>query len=925
MRTLKKSLCLVLALIFVLGLCTIGSNAAYADYTDLEEVTDEYLDAVEVLTGLRVINGYTDDTFGPKKDVTRAEAAAMITRMMLGREDADKLPIGDVKFSDVPETNWAAKYIAFCANRGIIVGMGDGTFHPSENVTGTQMATMLLRALGYGVMGEYEGKGWDINAVADALYYGVFKDSKVVDFSNAATREETALYVWNTMWIQLVGYDVDLNYYIGRTYRDAFVRHNEDKVSNEPLTFAYEAYDLVKLEGYVVVANQKTGSEYTVIGWMNDDGTVEDLLYLNYESDLDIFGHDVNAYFCADEKEDKVNHIDYYDGYLLQDESVPFDKGSKLDDFYRAAKAANKSNLNVKFEDVPTWTNYDYSQLGIVADKKDADGKWCIKDADDNYPYYTVEEVKGQKSSSDSAPSGTWILDRSGEIMLVLKTEYRVAKVKEVDTDHEEVELDVYNGGTLYPEIYDLSWKDIKLVYDDIAKDDYVQVQPVGDLFYVNPTTTKTVDISEINTAFYTFNNFAFWMDRYGYGIPIVDSDALFDPVTYQLNVGVGDKVMFYVIEGISAFGTDNYFGLQILEKAKTEGVIYVVKVGEYLAHSEWDIHDSDLTTAYKVQGINQDGEEVVYTISKKDVEDGKVILPKEDSVVEVRKQGKTYFFDKNVKNLAVLHNDGTKSSYLRTASDIYLVTDDTTAIYWTGSGKDLKITVASTLAKDVYDVYAITKKSGGTYKLETVWVKDVTAPKDYSKDTIIYVGGLGYFGMVKTNTPVGSDFDDNGDAAQYYHLYKDGVLTKFHVTGESDIYATGYVAPGTLKDGFYVYTETTDGSGKVELKAFTPTATAGVHYDVILKNGSLKSGRFNAEGSNGIPLKVTVYDVSFGVTTDTKKDAEIISLDRLEELLSEGYTMTVDYMYALNADGDEVPTGVMYITSVTPPTVRTP
>jgi len=150
MRTVKKSLCLVLALIFVLGLCTIGSNAGFAKYTDMDKVN--YEEAVEVLTGLGVIEGYPDGSFEPTASVTRAEAAAMIARMMLGREKADKLPIGEVKFTDVPETNWAAKYIAFCANKGIIVGMGDGTFHPSENVTGTQMATMLLRALGYGVM-----------------------------------------------------------------------------------------------------------------------------------------------------------------------------------------------------------------------------------------------------------------------------------------------------------------------------------------------------------------------------------------------------------------------------------------------------------------------------------------------------------------------------------------------------------------------------------------------------------------------------------------------------------------------------------------------------------------------------------------------------------------------------------------------------
>ena len=39
MRTLKKSLCLVLALVMVLGLFVVGTNAAYAQYTDNEKIS----------------------------------------------------------------------------------------------------------------------------------------------------------------------------------------------------------------------------------------------------------------------------------------------------------------------------------------------------------------------------------------------------------------------------------------------------------------------------------------------------------------------------------------------------------------------------------------------------------------------------------------------------------------------------------------------------------------------------------------------------------------------------------------------------------------------------------------------------------------------------------------------------------------------
>jgi hypothetical protein len=730
----------------------------------------------------------------------------------------------------------------------------------------------------------------------------VFEDSKVTDFNQAATREETALYIWNTMWIQLVGYDVDLNYYDGREYREGGRYY--------PLTFAHEAFNLVWEENLVVIANQATGSEYTVVAPMYSDGTVGTPRYLDIETDLSYIGRDVDAFYAADPQEDKINHLDYFQGYLVTIESVPFDKGAKMDDFYRAAKDANKANVNVEFDDVPVWTNYDYAQLSIYTTKFEADGTGYIADADDAARhYYTVVDLKGQKSSNDSAPSGTWILNRSGEIMLVLKTNYRVAKVKAVDTVHEEVELDVYLPGTVYPDIYDMSWNDTQLVYDGIAKDDYVQVQPVGDLFYVKPTTTKTVDVFEVISQFFAFNGFAFSYDSYGYGITIPDQDQWYD-------VGVGDKVKFYVIEG--AYG-DSYFGLEIVEKAKSEGIIYVVSVGEYIDHSEWDT-TSEVSTAWKVQGINQEGEEVVYKITDKDVKDGKVVLPAEDSVVEVRKQGKTYFFDKNVKNVASLSNDGTKSTYLESASDIYYVTEDTKVIYFEGKGKDLEITVANKLAKDKYDVYAVTKKSGGNYKLNTVWVLNdkVEAPEDYSADSIIYIGGIGYFAYVPCYQPVGSDYDDNEESAYYYYVYIDGVLTKAHLTGEASVYDPFMGSYGWLNEGFYQFKPADDGSGKLVLKE---VKAEKVNEGVELVSGSVKNGKLYAKGSDGIALKVTIVDVSYDTTKETKTDASVMSLDRLEELLDEGYKMTADYMFTKSADGDEIPVGVMYITSVTPPT----
>ena len=946
MRTLKKSLCLVLALIFVLGLCTIGSNAAFAKYTDIDKVN--YEEAVDVLSGLGVIEGYPDGSFNPTANVTRAEAAAMIARMMLGREKADRLPVGDVKFSDVPETNWAAKYIAFCANKGIIVGMGDGTFHPAENVTGTQMATMLLRALGYGVMGEYEGKGWDINAVSDALYYKVFEDSKVVDFSNPATREETALYCWNTMWIQLVGYDVDLNYYSGRTYRTEYVYEGRRYTENEPLTFAKEGFNLVKWDYAQIIANQATGEDYTVArlrtGYVpakDEDGKeikgkvvpVYEMVNLNTETGLDLIGHEVTLYFKDDIKEDKVNHLDYYDVFFIRDESTVlygYLNFSSYDDLYRALKAANRDNTKTKFADVMAWYNYDCETEAAI------NNGMGMYDWDGNGFYAEVEELKGQKSTMDSlawytmfgTAYGNWILDHEGRILVVLRTSYKVGQVKAVDKDHDEVQVHVWQGPTVAKyedEYFDMSKGDIKLVYDGIAKNDYVVVQPVGSLTYIKPTGTETLEISERASSMDLLTFVSYWSfngsmnaDTYGLGIAIEDQD---DPD----DVGVGDEVKFYTVTG--DFGTVTYFGLEILEKAKSAGIVYVnykmkaVDIGDW---DDWyDTYDHENSYSYKVQCINQEGEEVVYKISEKKKAEWDAL---KKGVYEVFVRGKYATF-KPVEN-SVLTKKAGRNSFLKDEdnNNIYYVTSDTKVIYVNGEGNDLEVTVSNKLAdKDPaedYPVFVVAKKSGGNFKLRTIWVDNgLEAPEDYA-ESYMYIKGSSSLGGYKA--PDGyKSYDD--DETPYYTVYIDGVRTTKALLSTTDKYASIFWGEN-IKGGFYKYNVDDDGVfvlAPVDAAKYVESnMTLGKEGDARIERDGGKYYLY-APMSDGIELKVEVLDVSGGTTTETKTDAAVNSLERMYELQLEGYTFVVDYMFEMSANGkNEIPTGVIYVTTVIKPAV---
>ena len=163
MRTLKKalSLVLVLAMVFALAVPGFAANTTKkaSDFKDYSKVTNK--EAVDVLTAVGVINGNADGTFNPEGSFTRAEAATMITYLTLGKTVADALPTSATKFSDVPATHWAAKYVQYCADAKIVNGVGNGKFDPDAKLTATQWALMLLGALGYNAKNEgIGGEGW---------------------------------------------------------------------------------------------------------------------------------------------------------------------------------------------------------------------------------------------------------------------------------------------------------------------------------------------------------------------------------------------------------------------------------------------------------------------------------------------------------------------------------------------------------------------------------------------------------------------------------------------------------------------------------------------------------------------------------------------------------------------------------------------
>jgi len=132
MKIFKKliTLCLVAAL-----LCTTAF--AYG------EGTLKYLGAVP--------EGVTDSTV-----VTREILSYSLAKLLMPNGTFDKV---DTAFEDVKADNAYSGYIKYISDRGIMNGSGDGKFNPKSNISVNELATVLVKALGYGVVAEAKD-GW---------------------------------------------------------------------------------------------------------------------------------------------------------------------------------------------------------------------------------------------------------------------------------------------------------------------------------------------------------------------------------------------------------------------------------------------------------------------------------------------------------------------------------------------------------------------------------------------------------------------------------------------------------------------------------------------------------------------------------------------------------------------------------------------
>ena len=203
----KKVLSLVLCVAMLLSVMVMGTGAAFTDQDEIQNA-----EAVDMTSALGIIDGYEDGSFQPAENIERGEAAKMISAMLNGGRDSVQ-ETTESSYNDVLGSvdAWANKYIEYCTARGIVSGVGGDRFAPASNVTGTQLAKMLLVSLGYDSVkeGYQDNAMWSVNVNTDAVAAGLYAGIETIDMSAPLSRDNAAQMIWNALQAKTVVYLTD--------------------------------------------------------------------------------------------------------------------------------------------------------------------------------------------------------------------------------------------------------------------------------------------------------------------------------------------------------------------------------------------------------------------------------------------------------------------------------------------------------------------------------------------------------------------------------------------------------------------------------------------------------------------------------------------------------------------------------------------
>lgn len=111
-------------------------------FTDVSNSHSE-LEAISYLKEKKIVNGYSDGSFKPESNITRAEAVKILIEA-----NSFKLLPAENNFADVSVKEWFSGYVSTALARGLLKGYPDGSFKPGKNISRAEFLKITLEANG---------------------------------------------------------------------------------------------------------------------------------------------------------------------------------------------------------------------------------------------------------------------------------------------------------------------------------------------------------------------------------------------------------------------------------------------------------------------------------------------------------------------------------------------------------------------------------------------------------------------------------------------------------------------------------------------------------------------------------------------------------------------------------------------------------
>ena len=476
----------------MLSVMVVGAGAAFSDQSKIKNT-----EAVDACTALNIIGGYPDGSFKPEGNITRAEVTKMICVALNGGKNPAVSTNTTPTFSDVrnnANAAWAEGYIESCAAQGIVSGVGGGKFAPNGNVTGVQLAKMLLVSLGYKSENEgFTGNAWATNVNVRAAQKGLYDGLESMDTNAAITRDNAAQMVWNAMNAYEVEYKTTLvtdskgQLPSQITVQDKVVGSNNDKITL--LEDKYEAWTdvgtLSNIDGEKLTITMDdadvSASDY-VNKDKNDKAIAGNVTFSDLDQDYSaLLGQKVKVLF----KNGKTN--DVIGVYMTKDNNVLINTtASKLD----TVSGETKIKVDGTKYSVDTKTGLSIWTIGV-----DTKGNGQLTKSDAVTSATDIKEAIKKINDNDMAVT-VISNNNDNKIDVILVNQKNFVKLTTVNssTVSYKAVLDNMKGDVTGSAVKLDLGNDTPELYKGYAKDDYAFVG--ADLYNENLVFTKAETVT---------------------------------------------------------------------------------------------------------------------------------------------------------------------------------------------------------------------------------------------------------------------------------------------------------------------------------------------------------------------------------------------------------------------------------------------